>query len=322
MPQNRILRHAFTLVELLVVIAIIGVLVSLLLPAVQKVREAGRRAQCQNNLKQMALAYQMYNDTYKSFPPGSTGKFPPAAPWCDPRVGCGIPGGHFSWAIVILPFLEQQSLFDSIDMTKPAYAETIIEANPTNSQLPQHRMELGPRGDPVNMKASQMCPPTFVCPSAHRVKKKNDFKDYAVNFDSDGSCCPERTQSGFDGVGWVNSKVRMADVTDGTSNTFMIMEYSHFANHSWIPYNVPSNNFMWVHHVSQGYVDGRTPPNDSVVNQFQQNNNSRGTHSDHPGGVLAVSVDGHVSFISDHVDMASYRAQFSRNAGEVVSPSN
>src|SRR5688572_15718995 len=118
-------RAGFTLIELLVVIAIIAILIGLLVPAVQKVREAAARAQCQNNLKQIALATHAYHDVNKMLPPGSkgpmngNGNFP--AGWCDPNYGCGLPFGHFSWAAVILPYLDQKPLFDLIDFTQPAY---------------------------------------------------------------------------------------------------------------------------------------------------------------------------------------------------------
>lgn len=97
-------RRAFTLVELLVVIAIIGILVGLLLPAVQAAREAARRMQCQNNLKQMGLALHNYHDTYNSFPGGTTINGP-----C-----CGTPA-QMTWAIAILPFIEQSSIYNQYD---------------------------------------------------------------------------------------------------------------------------------------------------------------------------------------------------------------
>jgi prepilin-type N-terminal cleavage/methylation domain-containing protein/prepilin-type processing-associated H-X9-DG protein len=306
--------RAFTLVELLVVIAIIGILVSLLLPAVQAARESGRRMQCQNNLKQMGIAVQTYHDSYKAMPSGSTGGS--GTPWCDPRVGCGIPGGHFGWPALILPFMEQQGLFDSINFTVPAYAESIVEGNPVTTVKLNQLQEFGPHGDVKNRDSSRMCPPSFVCPSAHQIKKTRVFKDYGINNDSDGSCCPERTQANMDGVAFLRSKVPLAEVTDGTSNTFLVLEYAHFGNHSWIPLNAGSNLFMYVHHTSEGYVDGGSPPN--LFNRAV-NNNTRGSHSDHPGGVQSVFVDGHVGFISDHIDMTAYRAQFSRNKGEAVS---
>jgi len=97
-------RRAFTLVELLVVIAIIGILVALLLPAVQAAREAARRAQCSNNLKQMGLAAHNYHDTFRSFPPGAITD----GPCCSAK-------SRVNWAIALLPYMEQTSLYDEYD---------------------------------------------------------------------------------------------------------------------------------------------------------------------------------------------------------------
>ncbi len=103
----------FTLVELLVVIAIIGILIALLLPAVQAAREAARRSQCTNNLKQLSLAMHNYHDTFGVFPPGSLGD--PA--WTG---NYNIYDGHFGWPVFILPFVEQQALHERIDFNKRA----------------------------------------------------------------------------------------------------------------------------------------------------------------------------------------------------------
>src|SRR5437773_455055 len=124
-------RSAFTLIELLVVIAIIAILIALLVPAVQKVREAAARTQCRNNLKQMGLAMHGFHDVNKVFPPGSKGpmtgnnNFP--AGWGDPNYGNSLPYGHFSWAAIILPYLDQMPLYKSIDFTVPAYTQFLWE---------------------------------------------------------------------------------------------------------------------------------------------------------------------------------------------------
>ena len=320
-------RRGFTLVELLVVIAIIGILVALLLPAVQAAREAARRMSCQNNLKQIALASLNYEDTYKMLPPGSTGpvvdqtvggpfasstglryeRFPP--PFADPSVGNQVPWGHFSWAAVILPYIEGENLQDQIDFTRQAWANSIME----------NGTERGPDGDPVNKPAAESMPPYFACPSAHRVQPITEFKDYGMNHDHDGTCCPERVHNYeyMSGVGFLRSNVKLAQITDGMSNTFMYLEFAHFGNHSWTDYDEGSNQFFWVHHTSQGYVTATehngnpTPPN-SVTR------NHRGSHSDHPGGVQVVMCDGHVTFVTDYIDFDTYQALFSRDGGEVV----
>ena len=300
--------RAFTLVELLVVIAIIGILVALLLPAVQSAREAARRMQCQNNLKQLSLAVMNYESTHKTMMPGSfggwsgNGNFP--SPWGDPSLGTGVPYGHFSWSAALLPFIEGQTLYDQLDFTVPAYAESV----------PENGSERGPAGNVKNRLVANSQPSYFVCPSAHRVKPKTQFKDYGVNYGT-GACCPERTQANMDGVAWVHSSTTLAEITDGTSNTFLFLEFAHFGSHSWVKYNEGTNQFLFVHHVSQGYVspsehDGTpTPPNTTASNH-------RGAHSDHPDGIMASFCDGHVQFISDHIDFNAYRNTFTRTGGE------
>src|SRR5690606_38053277 len=114
----------FTLVELLVVIAIIGVLVSLLLPAVQAAREAARRTQCSNNMKQLGLALHNYHDTHGRFPPQAI-YGPGAPPYTLPY--------HHTWMVMILPFIEQQPLYDAIDKRLPIFPQLLPTGQPIRS---------------------------------------------------------------------------------------------------------------------------------------------------------------------------------------------
>jgi prepilin-type N-terminal cleavage/methylation domain-containing protein len=118
-------RVGFTLVELLVVIAIIGILIALLLPAVQAAREAARRTQCNNNLKQIGLALHNYHDSHKTFPPDAVwGAFVAAAPTAQQNPY------HTTWLLAILPYLEQQPLYDTVDFELPMYGQPV-----TSTQL-------------------------------------------------------------------------------------------------------------------------------------------------------------------------------------------
>jgi len=180
--RTRARRSAFTLIELLVVIAIIAILVGMLLPAIQKVREAANRMSCQNNLKQMGIALHGYHDTY--------GKFPKTRG-----------GGNLSWAVYILPHLEQPALSLAFN-TAGSYAAT----STVN------------RSTPVK---------TYYCPSrrAPTVLASHDgdgsVGDYAANA---GSGAVWDTDTKTDGVMANIIDVRLADVLDGTSNTFLVGE--------------------------------------------------------------------------------------------------
>ena len=301
-------NRGFTLVELLVVIAIIGILIGLMIPAVQNAREAARRAQCQNNIRQIAMATQSYHTTYTHFPPGSFGpSWNERREFRDPR-GWRLPFGHFGWSAALLQFLDQESMFSSLNFSQPAYAEHILERG----------RQLGPYGHEDNKEVCTSMPSVFACPSTPYVFDQGHFKDYGINGGT-GACCPERRSDPirFDGLGFLNSKIKMSKIEDGLSTTFSFIEFAHTGNHSWTLENEGANHFIFVHHISQGYVTSREhngfpfPPNTTRFN-------ARASHSKHIGGVSAAMVDGSVKFISDHIDFKVYDAQFSRAGSEIV----
>lgn len=332
-------RVAFTLIELLVVIAIIAILIGLLVPAVQKVREAANRMSCTNNLKQIGIASHGHHDAVGHFPPGVWA--PPTAyvgtvpngnwVWRDPRNAC-CPWGAFSWSARVLPYVEGDNLYKSINFEVPAYAQNVPEdtgwgspgadRGPGQPTVPNYPgVPAGLAGQPnPNRVAALAMPKLFVCPSAVRGRLgfSNTMKDYAMIYDSGVAnfgerCCPERNQGGgnFNGMGWVNSQVKMADVTDGTSNTMHFTEKSNWANQSWCFDGSGCNQFFWVHHQSQGLVTASQPPN------WSQKGNSRAATSHHSNGLIVSFVDGHVQFITNSVSMTTWMAMGTRRSGEV-----
>ena len=152
-----------------------------------------------------------------------------------------------------------------MDFTQPAYAVHIHEDLGGGER---HRR--GPVGGVPNQFAATNMPKVFVCPSA--IPGSDDsplrtmYKDYGINGGTNTNCCPERTQAGQDGVAWVNSTVRLTDITDGTSNTYLLLEETAYYNHSWLPDTYGSNHFIWVHHPSQGYVTTDYLPNSDNFN--------------------------------------------------------
>lgn len=205
--SRRVSRTGFTLVELLVVIAIIGILVALLLPAIQAAREAARRTQCNNNLKQIGIALQNYHDTYKTFPPvavfGKYGRYPDVPPNPSPA-----PAYNHTWCLMILPFMEQQPLYDSVDKNLRVWDQPI-------------------RSTVV---------PAFLCPSDDGFgERPSDTHGIAVTHYVasegyhwwPGAAVPNYSfapGADFQGVFAGGQSTNMAKITDGTSNVIVVAE--------------------------------------------------------------------------------------------------
>jgi len=193
-----VIRHAFTLVELLVVIAIIGVLVSMLLPAVQSVREAARRTVCLNNLKQIGLALQNHHSAREAFPVGGTGW---RGPWSPDET-------QIAWSAFLLPYIEQGNVFELIEFTEAF-------------------------DSPVNAIAAEKILDVFICPSSLRGRQLSDGRgpcDYGGMF-GERITGPNNPPKGLMVYGESYSH---RDITDGSSHTIIIAEDSDFSDGQWI----------------------------------------------------------------------------------------
>jgi len=277
-------QRGFTLVELLVVIAIIGVLVALLLPAVQAAREAARRMSCASNLKNIGLAMQNYHDVSLAFPIGITNPTPNVTT---------VVNSQWTWPTRLLPFLEQGGLYQQLNVgigTVPL---------PTDPASPLRNLVMMP------IKI-------YMCPSdAANAKPFNDFlSGYPkLNYPAGKPMVMWRDIEQDSGL--ANRSTRMVDVTDGTSNTFMCGERAVAKLNTFIsmggiwPTQVGSNN---------AYTFDANPPNQSYpaagltasgqcCNSANDPNNIRGSATSmHPNGLQFVFVDGSVKFISNNID--------------------
>ncbi|QDU75418.1 putative major pilin subunit [Bremerella volcania] len=300
-------KQGFTLVELLVVIAIIGVLIALLLPAVQQAREAARRMQCTNNMKQIAIGMHNYHDTFKSFPCGALALSSHQSN--AENDGVWYRGMH-GWPALILDFVEAANLSTRIDTSKLAW---------TSERADNWFDEYGSHGNTDNQYAAQNMPATFVCPSAARRGPENEFKDYAMNAGNSGSsCCPERALR-FNGIGYKNSHVSFKDITDGSTNTFLLLEQKHNNDVQELKdQGASSNPFFWVNHNSEGLAIANQGGTSFPPNVIIDNLSCRTSRSDHPGGLLAAMCDGSVTFIPETIARDPWRALHTRNGDEVV----
>jgi prepilin-type N-terminal cleavage/methylation domain-containing protein/prepilin-type processing-associated H-X9-DG protein len=315
MLSNRAIRNGFTLVELLVVIAIIGVLVGLLLPAIQSARESSRRGQCLDNMKQIALAIHNYETNFKVLPlaysPNDTsaqpygycaGALPPGTSKSNPDNKLK---NHFVLTF-ILAYMERQSLADSIDIKQ----DYNVGANAT---------------------ATQQDVADFLCPSADTrmnvyatdyttVTKIREIT-YCHDAESKGLTKQKRRVDKLTGM-LSDLPIKMANVFDGLSNTFMFFESAGRPNHYLKGVLQPDNpvsppdKYLWASGGSHEIL-GASAPNPCPITTLMNCDNSQEIYSFHPGGSVIAFGDAHVEFVSDSIDFDTFISLFTRAARDV-----
>jgi prepilin-type N-terminal cleavage/methylation domain-containing protein len=324
-------QRGFTLIELLVVVAIIAVLIGLLLPAVQKVREAGARTACQNKMKQIALAVHNYESLNGKMPPAGTGYR-----WCPNASGNLY---NSNGLVLLLPYLEQNALFLKFNLNEASCdAPSAIQMTPTGTLV----------GNPAtngNAAAATTVVAVFICPadnnpaigrlsSAAYYAPASGFSGAATNYDfitsdSDFSVCNNwKTAGVLRRMFGENSATKVTDVTDGMSNTFMLGETTKWHQNGaafawgyrgWVMTGIDpgtSNPGINLWHLPSVAPSWQNPPYIPVVGHIRTWWAAAG--SLHPGGCNFALGDASVRFVSETVDGPTLEAMCTIARGETL----
>ncbi len=281
-------HHGFSLIELLVVIAIIAILVALLLPAVQQAREAARRSQCKNNLKQIGIAFHNYHDTHRILPAATINT---GYGSCDERFPAGEIRNHTGY-MFILPFLDQSAIYNEFDFSEPTGldAETYFNCSPPATMTWQ-------------LNATDHDIPVYLCPSASPQEPSTNFSQglnraHRVSYgfvQYTSGVSKNYTTDPYTGItAWgQNGAARFRDITDGTSNTMLMCE-------TVLKKDSPSTGPYWSHFRRSFWVAPATY-------RINETDSAGGglpwrAGSDHEGGVQILMGDGRVRFLSENAN--------------------
>lgn len=333
MRPNLIVRRGFTLIELLVVIAIIAVLIALLLPAVQQAREAARRSQCKNSLKQLGLAFHNYHDTHRVFPPGSINPNAQSITSTLPSV--------WSWGAMILPYVDQAPLYNTLQPgTQTLQYQLTNNLVACTTPLPLFRCasDTGPAlNDYTDSKSSFASTAASynynaLVPNLANTNMSIATSNYIAVGGTSDSLTP-LVQNNFyfpggypTGMFSQNSKTSIRDITDGTSNTLMIGERAYQITKTPGAVFGAGTVLGFSESTPASGQGQKTGINnavgiayDGLNTTINGNHDRRGWCSNHVGGAHFAVADGSVRFISENID---YSKQSITNAQPPAYPAN